>query len=449
MARKSGSTISQEELYPPSELRDEERVRHLEELDDARLLDLDAEQEAPFLRGQKRVSVRRGALPRKTATGLAWATFALCIAGFCVVGVAALYHYGEHSWRFRIESGDDIEITGLQNVTRPQVMEVMGADIGRNIFFIPLTQRKAQLGQIPWVQSASVMRFVPNHLKVEIRERMPVAFARIGSKIFLIDDVGTLMDLPASKRTYSFPVILGMNAGEPPSTRRARMKIYNDLVGQLDSSGAHYSQDLSEVDLSDLDDVKVLANSVDGNVLVHLGSSKYLDRYKVYVAHVKEWRQQFDKVDSVDLRYDGQIIVNPDSEGTVKQVTISTSAARKAIAASVKPAAYISRETVPPRDARTRHPAPIFKPAVQKELQKNVEQKASRPARRRAVHKSIRASKANASKIRGSKTVSLKTNKPVNNAQDIKAIANSKSPEPLNVATKKKPSPAILKQQEQ
>ncbi len=66
MARKSGSTISQEELYPPSD----EHVR--EELDDARLLDLDAEQESPFLRGQKRVSVRRGTIPKKTATGLAW-----------------------------------------------------------------------------------------------------------------------------------------------------------------------------------------------------------------------------------------------------------------------------------------------------------------------------------------------------------------------------------------
>ena len=29
------------------------------------------------------------------------------------------------------------------------------------------------------------------------------------------------------------------------------MKIYNELVRQLDSGGARYSQDLSEVDLSD------------------------------------------------------------------------------------------------------------------------------------------------------------------------------------------------------
>ena len=135
--------------------------------------------------------------------------------------IAALYHYGEHSWRFRVESSDDIEIAGLQNVTRYQIMEVMGGDIGRNIFFVPLTERKAALEKIPWVESASVMRFVPNRLRIEIHERTPVAFARVGSKILLIDPVGTLMDLPAAgKKKYSFPVILGMNPGEPPRLAR-------------------------------------------------------------------------------------------------------------------------------------------------------------------------------------------------------------------------------------
>ena len=73
MARKSGSTISQEELYSPAD----ESAR--EEMEDARLLDLEAEEESPFLRGQKRVSVRRGSLPKKTATRLTWGAVALTV----------------------------------------------------------------------------------------------------------------------------------------------------------------------------------------------------------------------------------------------------------------------------------------------------------------------------------------------------------------------------------
>src|ERR1700680_4517160 len=337
MARKSGSTISQEELYPTA--HEPARPAHDDTLDDARMLDLDVEQESPFLRGQKRVSVRRGSLPRKAATGLTWGLLALVIVFAGSAAVAALYHYGEHSWRFRIESSDDIEIAGLQNVTRYQIMEGMGGDIGRNIFFVPLAERKQTLEKIPWVQSASVMRFVPNRLRIEIHERTPVAFARVGSKILLIDYVGTLMELPAAgKKKYSFPVILGMNPGEPPSTRAARMKIYNDLASQLDAGGAHYSQELSEVDLSDAEDVKVLPSDPQGEVLVHLGSSNYLERYKIYVSHVREWRQQFDKLESVDLRYDRQIIVNPDLQGTARQTPLSILSVKAAMEAGMKPA---------------------------------------------------------------------------------------------------------------
>ncbi len=54
---------------------------------------------------------------------------------------------------------------------------------------------------------------------------------------------------------------------------------------------------------------------------MHLGSSNYLERYKIYVTHVREWRQQFDKLESVDLRYDRQIIVNPDLQGDGQAAT--------------------------------------------------------------------------------------------------------------------------------
>ena len=336
MERKGTPTISQEELYPPS------APYARQELDDARLVDLDVDEESPFLRGQKRVSARRSSLPKKTANRLVWISLAAAVVCFAPVAASAFYRYGERSWRFRVDSSDNIEITGTQNVTKGQIMEVMGADLGRNVFFIPLAQQKAQLEQIPWVESASVMRFVPNRLKVEIHERTPVAFARVGPRISLIDASGALMELTSTKK-YSFPVILGMNAGEPLSTRAPRMKVYNELARELDSGGARYSQDLSEVDLSDLEDVKVRVNDPSGEVLVHLGASDYLRRYKIYVSHAREWRQQFDKLESVDLRYENQIIVNPDLEGTAKRAALSPAAARTAIAAGVKPAALISK----------------------------------------------------------------------------------------------------------
>jgi len=422
MARKS-PTILQEELYPSSA----EAAR--EEVDDARLFDLDVDEESPFLRGQKRVPARRSALPKKTAHGLMWAAVAAAI--LCVLGLAAgwLYSYGEHSWRFRVESSDNIEVTGMQNVTKAQIMEVMGADIGRNIFFIPLSQQKAQLEQVPWVESASVMRFVPNRLKVEIHERTAVAFARVGPRVFLIDAGGTLMELP-QRHKYSFPVILGMNPGEPLSTRTPRMKAYGELVRDLDAGGARYSQDLSEVDLSDLDDVKVRANDPAGDVLVHLGSSDYLKRYKTYVTHAQEWRQQFQKLESVNLRYDNQVIVNPDLEGTGKQAVLSAVAVKAAKAAGVKPAALVTR--IGPHDRAL--PKPAFEMPERKLNLKAAGSK--RPVAKPRVRKaSGKWRKAASAKKAAPKSAAVTRSRHV--AQAI----------PVPVSTVPKPSPAITKQQ--
>jgi cell division protein FtsQ len=313
-------------------------------LDDARLVDLEAEEESPFLRAQKRVPVRRGSLPKKAVTKLKLLGIAASVMTLAAAFAAMGYHYGAHSWRFLIQSSDDIEITGLHNVSRPQIMDVLGGDLGRNVFFVPLDERKQQLERIPWVESAAVMRFLPNRLKVEIQERTPVAFVRMGERICLIDGSGVVMELPVQgQQRYSFPVIVGTGESEPLSTRASRMRIYSELIRDLDSGGGNYSQDVSEVDLSDPEDVKVLINDPSGAVLVHLGRSHFLDRYKIYVAHVGEWRQQFRKLDSVDLRYGQQIIVNPDTR-TAAQKPLPAPAVRAAIAAGVSPAALNDTE---------------------------------------------------------------------------------------------------------
>jgi cell division protein FtsQ len=199
-------------------------------------------------------------------------------------------------------------------------MDVVGGDIGKNIFFVPLEERRTRLEQIPWVESATVMRLLPNRLAVSIAERTPVAFVLIGSKTSLIDAYGVLMGPPANRQTtYSFPVIRGITETEALSSRAAVMNLYSRMLRELDSGdseSAHYSRQLSEIDLGDTKDVKATVNDAGGTVLVHFGTSDFLEHYKFFAAHIGEWRQQYKCVQSVDLRYEGQIIVDPGTCGS-------------------------------------------------------------------------------------------------------------------------------------
>ncbi|HET8667290.1 MAG TPA: FtsQ-type POTRA domain-containing protein, partial [Terriglobales bacterium] len=133
-----------------------------EVLDSARMADMEPEQESPFLRAQKRVSVRRGPLPKKAANRLKIAIVAAGVLVVIVVIGAGLQHYALKSWRFRIDSSDQVQVSGNYNVGRAQVLEVFGGDISRNVFAVPLDERKRQLEQIPWVESATLMRYLPN-----------------------------------------------------------------------------------------------------------------------------------------------------------------------------------------------------------------------------------------------------------------------------------------------
>src|SRR2546423_1686495 len=115
-----------------------------EDDDDLRALDLEAEDEPQFLRGQKRVPVRRGPLPKKTAVRLKYVALAALAGGLIFTVGVSLYRYGAHSWRFPVESGENIAVGGNQNLTRAPVMEGMGADIGRDLFLVPLVEREKQ-----------------------------------------------------------------------------------------------------------------------------------------------------------------------------------------------------------------------------------------------------------------------------------------------------------------
>ncbi len=130
-------------------------------------------------------------------------------------------------------------------------------------------------------------------------------------------------------------------------------------------------------------------NDPAGDVLVHLGSSDYLRRYKIYVTHAQGWRQQFQKLESVDLRYDNQIIVNPEIQRTAKATALTPAAAKVAVAAGVKPAALVTR--LPPHDRAV--PKPAFELTEKKIDPKAAASGAKRPAPKNKIKKSVKRGK--------------------------------------------------------
>jgi cell division protein FtsQ len=294
---------------------------------DAELMeDEDGDEQPQFRRANKRVPVRRGALPRKTASRVRAVLVVLLVVAALGVAGYEVYSFALHSRRFLVRNESDIELAGEAPNSRAQVLAKMREVIGRNIFQISLAERKQELEKISWVETASVIRLWPNRLRVMVKERTPVAFIALGEHIELIDAQGVLMEIPTGVQSdYSFPVILGMNATEPLSTRAPRMRTFTRLMRELDGgdggtqSKTQYSRDVDEVDLSDPEDVKVLTKGGSGPILLHLGSENFLPRFMLFLSNVQKWEQERGKLESVDLRYGREVILNPDRHAAQPQ----------------------------------------------------------------------------------------------------------------------------------
>jgi cell division protein FtsQ len=238
-------------------------------------------------------------------------TVLLVLAGLAISSYLLKTYMGRDG-HFRIAGASNIEAVGLTEVNRSELLPVFGEDIGRNIFYVPLSERRKQLEEIPWIERATVMRLLPDQIRVAVVERQPIAFVRQGQQIGLVDANGVLLSMPAAmmaQHHYSFPVVTGLDPGDPLPSRKARMAVYQRLLGELDSNGQRISEQISEIDLTDPEDARVLMPEQGTDILAHFGEDHFLERYQRYKSHIAEWRQQYPKLAAVDLRYVQQVVL--------------------------------------------------------------------------------------------------------------------------------------------
>ncbi len=362
------------------------------------------------------------------------------VAVIAVFATAAHYleTYLERDARFRIAGASQIQAVGLSEVSRADLLPVFGEDIGRNVFFVPLNVRRKQLESLPWIQQATVMRLLPDEIRVNIVERRPVAFTRHGQQIGLVDANGVMLNMDPSAmaaRHYSFPVLTGIDAGDKPESRKARVALYLRMMSELDSNGQHNSEQLSEIDLTDPEDARVLMPEQGTDILAHFGEDHFLERYQCYKDHIAEWKQKYPNLAQVDLRYDRYAVLEMASGVSHAEANSGESSANTKT--DKKPAASAS--------------APVKPKPAKKETDKSSHGKASSAKPSTAKSGIAKSSSKKTSSTSKPKHTTTKTSaEKKHSSRKPAARAEAKSPGKSTAAsrtiahatTKQKPSPA-------
>ncbi len=217
---------------------------------------------------------------------------------------------------FMLSPAQDILVDGNRYVSREEVLTALGLpktatqQARVDIFRLSLPEKRKQVESIPWVRSASLTRVYPHRLAVSVVERAPVAYANVEGRLKLLDLEGVLLEKP-QRAVFDFPVLMGLNAGLSPTERKLRLALYQDFEAQVAGEATRSGWLVSELDLSDSDDLKALLVQGHETLQVHFGNRDFLERFRNFLALLPELRGGIAKIDTVDLRYHNQMVVNP------------------------------------------------------------------------------------------------------------------------------------------
>jgi cell division protein FtsQ len=287
------------------------------------------DEEPKYLRRQKPLEIKRRKFGRK-----AWTTY-FRVTMWIGAGVASgwlAYSGGRFlltSPAVRLLHPEQVEITGNFFVPRATVLEIFAPDRGKSILRIPIEQRRHQLEAVSWIESATVRRALPNKIQVEITERTPVAFLRQGTDMLLVDAHGVILERPL-RADFHFPVVTGISMDMPLDQRARRMQLFSGFSDQLEESRAGALEQVSEVDLSDAND---LVATIDGPpksdtswgqdtgpIVVHFGDTDFGGKYATLLDNIRQWRATAGRIESVDLRFSREAVVNPEIAAVTQQV---------------------------------------------------------------------------------------------------------------------------------
>ena len=239
---------------------------------------------------------------------------AVLILGIAVILSLYAFHRLEQflirDSRFALNGADGsadtatLEIAGAAHASRRQIEAVFAEDLGRSTYLLPLSERRTTLRAVDWVKDASIARLWPNRVIVNIWERKPVAFVAVSSSRFgLIDEDGVI--LPPAPDRFQLPVLAGVRSSDKVTERRDRVHRMLRLTRELGEMSAK----ISEIDVSDRDNLKV-TQSYDGRmVTLLLGDHNFALRYQNFIRNYPEITKRLPGAATLDMRLEDRITV--------------------------------------------------------------------------------------------------------------------------------------------
>ncbi|MBM3749927.1 MAG: FtsQ-type POTRA domain-containing protein [Acidimicrobiia bacterium] len=210
----------------------------------------------------------------------------------------------------RILAVDDLSVSGHHHLTLGEVEALIGDVRGESLLLVDLDRFRAALLGSPWVAAVTLRRVLPSTVDVHIVEREPVAIARIGQLLYLVDDAGVIMDEYGPQyRDFDLSIVDGMAAprteeGPPIDPKRAQLvaRFFRELDVRPELKRV-----VSQVNVAIEGNVVVML--ADDTTALHLGDAQFVERLQTYLDLTPRFEERGRLVDYVDLRFGDRVFL--------------------------------------------------------------------------------------------------------------------------------------------
>jgi cell division septal protein FtsQ len=247
------------------------------------------------------------------------------IARGALVALAAVVAFGATAWSVHAVRASPwlavsrITVRGNARVSTGEIEALLDGARGQNVLLVDLEQYRRRLMDSPWLAGATLRRVLPGTIEVRVVERTPMALARLGRQVYLVDSAGVIMaEFGPQYHDLDLPVVDGLvrtPGGRGPVVEFDSALLVGQLLADVRAEGDLWRR-LSQIDVSSAHDAVVLLDN--DPALVHLGDTRFAQRLRTYLELAPALHERLEQIDYVDMRFDERVYVK--SKGRVSQL---------------------------------------------------------------------------------------------------------------------------------
>jgi cell division protein FtsQ len=129
-----------------------------------------------------------------------------------------------------------VDISGRQQLTQDEVLASGGITGRSSLLFLDATTVRDRLKANPWIADATVLKFYPGRLQIEITERKAFAVWQRDGRLSVIADDGAVLEAYVARRYAGLPLVVGRGAETRARDFVALLNRYPQIKAQTKAS---------------------------------------------------------------------------------------------------------------------------------------------------------------------------------------------------------------------